>query len=317
MSNKLKYLSFAAVTLFLCIFLAIQQQNNDTATVQQMANFTLEDTTGIDKFTFGKAVIRRKNATEWTINDKYAVDDEMLFSLFSVMKSLEIKRPVPAGQRNSVIDLFLRNGTEVTILAGAKVYKKFFVAGDSSESYAMLDKGEPYEIYIPGGFYMPIRQLFEINEEEWRNRTILKTSSATLKSLSVEYASTPDKNLYVEFKSVKSSTGLDSGYYSLRGEKAVNLPRLYKFLGQYSSVKCEAYINDPALRDSLKTAKPFSKITLTDLDDANSDVMLVFPSKTGTLALLEKKQELVLMNPQYLGQLLGIKQAFLPTKQSK
>ncbi|TAF34940.1 MAG: hypothetical protein EAZ57_02175 [Cytophagales bacterium] len=314
MTNKLKYLSLVVVLLFFCIFWAIQSQNSRATNNETQANFALEDTLGVDKFSFGAAVISKKSGTVWSINDKYEVDDDMLFSLFSVMKSLEVKRPVPAGQRNQIIDLFFRSGLEVKIWKGKEVYKKFFVAGDSAESYAMLDKGEPYEVYIPGGFYMPIRQLFEINEEEWRNRTILKTSSATLKTLSVEYTSKPEDNLYVEFKSSKSVSGLDSGYYTLRGEQAVNMPRLYQYLTQFTGVKCDAYVNDPAVRDSIQKLEPFSKISLVDLAPEQSDVLRVYPSRSNVLGLLEKSGQVVLLDPKYMSKLLGVKKAFLPTK---
>lgn len=301
MTPKLKYLSSTIVVLLLLILFAIQSKFNTTSNSTLSLNsssFAIKDTSLVSRFEFGSNVITKEvNNKSWRINNRYQVDELMLKSLFSVMQSLEVKRPVSEQSKEKILQSFADNGIEIKVFAGEKLKTHFMMSAFEEDTYAMLldDKNKPYSIYIPG-FFVPIRDLFDINEQEWRNKTVMQTSWRSMKSLNLKYSQNPKNNLHIEY---------DSIFYKVENVANLDTARLYSYIqNNYTVFRAESFLKNDELKDSLQKAKPFCTITLRDLNPKNNNTLKIYQVNHQPYGILKNPSLLLALDPRSMGAIL-------------
>jgi len=304
---KLKYLSSVIVVLLLLILFAIQSKFNSSANSTlslDPASFAIKDTSLVSRFEFGANVILKEGNTRfWRINNRYQVDELMLQSLFSVMQSLEIKRPVSEQSKEKILQSFADNGIEIKVYAGEELRTHFMLSAFEEDTYAMLldDKKQLYSIYIPG-FFVPIRDLFDINEQEWRNKTVMQTSWRSMKSLDLRYSQNPKNNLHIEY---------DSIFYKVQNVANLDTARLYSYIqNNYTAFRVESFLDNKNLQDSLQKAKPFCTITLKDLNPKNNNTLKIYQVNHQPYGVLENPSLLLALDPRNMGAILLSPQDF-------
>ena len=171
------------------------------------------------------------------------------------------------------------------------------LAAFEEDTYAMLldEKKQLYSIYIPG-FFVPIRDLFDINEQEWRNKTVMQSSWRSMKSLDVTYHRNQNNNLHIEY---------DSIFYKIDNVTSLDTARLYSYIqDNYTAFRAESFLTNQNLKDSLQKEEPFCTLTLRDLNPKNNNTLKIYQVNHQPYGILENPSLLLALDPRNMGSIL-------------
>jgi hypothetical protein len=305
-SLKLKLFTLLAVVLLLAIFFAIPSQNSvsDKALINE-TKYALEDTTGITKLVLGEQTLTQSetNSSEWLMNNEFVVDEEMIASLWAIMQRIEVKKPVSESIKAEVINSFLLNGIDVQVFKGDNQIRNYKVCTHEGETYAMQHQStSPYSIYIPG-YYLQIRDIFDIRPYEWQDRTLLATTPNTFRSLSVSYPQNKDESFTIDF------TGKT---FKMRELEEADTNRIYEYLPYFSQIMGEQYVQNDKLQDSLESISPIAIFSLNDIRSEEPQKLEIYTARGKYFVLF--KNQLLLFSPQLAGIILRTKSDFVKQK---
>ncbi|PIY12578.1 MAG: hypothetical protein COZ18_01740 [Flexibacter sp. CG_4_10_14_3_um_filter_32_15] len=301
-SLKLQLLALLGVVLLLAIFFAIPSQSSSSdKSIINETKYALEDTTGITKLVLGEQTLSQSktNSSEWLMNNEFVVDEEMIASLWAIMQRIEVKKPVSESIKDEVINSFLLNGINVQVFKGDNQIRNYKVCTHEGETYAMQEEStSPYSIYIPG-YYLQIRDIFDIRPYEWQDRTLLATTPNTFRSLSVSYPQNEAESFTVEF------TGKT---FKIKELAEADTNRIYEYLPYFSGVMGEQYVKNDKLQDSLKTISPIAIFSLNDIRSEEPQKLEIYTARGKYFVLF--KNQLLLFSPQLADIILKIKSDF-------
>ncbi|AFM02961.1 hypothetical protein Fleli_0485 [Bernardetia litoralis DSM 6794] len=305
-SIKLQLLCFLAVVLLLAIFFTIPSQNSvsDKSIINE-TKYALEDTTGITKLVLGQQILSQSptNSSEWLMNNDFVVDEEMIASLWAIMQRIEVKKPVSETIKDEVINSFLLNGINVQVFRGDNQIRNYKVCTHKGETYAMQEEStSPYSIYIPG-YYLQIRDIFDIRPYEWQDRTLLATTPNTFRSLSVSYPTNKEESFNLEF------TGKT---FKMRELAEADTNKIYEYLPYFSQVMGEQYVKNDKLQDSLKNTSPIAVFSLNDIRNEEPQKLEIYTARGKYFVLF--KNQLLLFSPQFANIILRTRSDFAKTE---
>jgi hypothetical protein len=305
-SLKLKLLALLAVVLLLAIFFAIPSQSSSSdKSIINETKYALEDTTGITKLVLGEQILSQNtsNSSEWLMNDDFVVDEEMIASLWAIMQRIEVKKPVSESIKDEVINSFLLNGINVQVFKDDNQIRNYKVCTHEGETYAMQEKStSPYSIYIPG-YYLQIRDIFDIRPYEWQDRTLLATTPNTFRSLSVSYPQNEAESFTIDF------TGKT---FKMRELAEADTNRIYEYLPYFSGVMGEQYVKNDQLQDSLKSSSPIAVFSLNDIRSEEPQKLEIYTARGKYFVLF--KNQLLLFSPQLADIILKTKSDFVKSE---
>ncbi len=305
-SLKLKLLTLLSVVLLLAIFFAIPSQNSSSEkSILNETKYALEDTTGITKLVLGEQILSQSktNSSEWLMNNDFVVDEEMIASLWAIMQRIEVKKPVSESIKEEVINSFLLNGIEVQVFKGDNQIRKYKVCTHEGETYAMQEESiSPYSIYIPG-YYLQIRDIFDIRPYEWQDRTLLATTPNTFRSLSVSYPQNENESFNLDF------TGKT---FKIRELAEADTNKIYAYLPYFNQVMGEQYVKNDKLQDSLKAIAPTAIFSLNDIRNKETQQLEIYTAREKYFVLF--KNQLLLFSPQLANIILKTKSDFAQTE---
>jgi hypothetical protein len=274
--KKNSSLVLIGILLALCA-LAIyiyKSKSTRTTTGDDGRNFSYKDTAAITKIFMAdreghKATIER-GKTNWVVNGKYNCRSEAVLNLMELIKNVEVKMPVSAAERNSVIKFMSANAFKVEIYAGDELVKQFYMGhetDDSEGSYMLLsdpDTGEnykdPFVCFIPGfkGYLMP---RIIVDENEWRDRIVLNFTPPQIREIKVQHLdSAPDSGFTISL--ANASTFKLKNY---KGDE-INFDevKMKQYLAYFQNISYEVLITgkNKKLQDSLLRQKPFCVIRI-------------------------------------------------------
>ena len=301
-SLKLKLLTLLAVVLLLAIFFAIPSQSSSSdKSIINETKYALEDTTGITKLVLGEQTLSQSktNSSEWLMNNDFVVDEEMIASLWEIMQRIEVKKPVSESIKEEVINSFLLNGIDVQVFRGDNQIRNYKVCTHEGETYAMQQEStSPYSVYIPG-YYLQIRDIFDIRPYEWQDRTLLATTPNTFRSLSVSYPQNQNESFNIEF------TGKT---FKIKELAEADTNKIYEYLPYFGGIMGEQYVKNDNLQDSLKSTSPIAVFSLSDIRSETPQKLEIYTARGKYFVLF--KNQLLLFSPQLAGLILRTKSDF-------
>lgn len=185
---KLLIVLMATLSLTLLVYFTGLKSNDDF----EKKKFTLDQNTVITSvYISGKGVENKLEyiGGQWEINSRYIIDDGMRDVFFSVLSQVEIRRPVPSIQKDSLANSLTRNGLKVTISNNGEIVRVYYVGGDEDlfVTYFMMEgEDEVYIMMIPG-YLSYIAGIYHVSENDWRDRFIWPVNWSRLKSMHLEF----------------------------------------------------------------------------------------------------------------------------------
>lgn len=286
--RNIRRLLLFGVTVMLTVVVYILQQRRSSPVVDP-ALFKVEGLDHINHVELKGAANTVKldyDGSRWKVNDRYDADLQRITVFFATLEKALPKRPVAAAMRDSVRKMLLRQGVEVSLLEGQTVQKKLIVGANEqrSESYFMLDGSqEPYVVTIPG-YRVQVSQIFELGENDWRDRRIFGFRWQNFKSLSLSFARDKTGDFVIE---------KEANEIRLKGEPQADTSRIFSYLDDVSLLVADQIFPPgfSARYDSLAATPPIASMEIRDIADRVYSLRLFQPLRDESSVLGVMQQE--------------------------
>ena len=242
----------------------------------------------------------------WTVNDKFEMDVSMRDVLFAVLSKVEIRRPVPREISDSVSSMLKSRGIKVSIQNGQEMIREFLVGGDSQKTntYFMSTVDDvPYIMVIPG-YQSYIAGIFEVKENDWRNRFILSVNWTNLKTVQIDYLNDSDQHFELRYT---------DDFFKIDGQPELDSAKVLDYIGELSLIQVNKFLEENEIEkyDSLASTSPVIRISIESI--GNNYNLEFFPGLAGDRYQLARLNHtnLVLFNQSVLSTLLKKAEHFI------
>ncbi len=205
--------------------------------------FKVTDLESVDEVLFespqGKVVLKF-DGTRWMANE-YVADRNMVDVLFATIAQAEPKRPLATSLRDSVSNTIRSNGVHVSLFSEGSVVKEFYAGGNTqkTQAYFLGADETPYYMLIPG-YRVYVSGVFELKENDWRDKYVFGFNWRNFKSLSVSFPDQPHQNFEVSNQ---------DKFFGIVGVKT-DTTRLNDFLDRVSLLTVDQYVNENPATDN-------------------------------------------------------------------
>jgi hypothetical protein len=256
-----------AATLMTYFFL----QDGDRAVVDP-ALFRAENLSKIDHVVLeskNKKVDLRFDGKRWKVNDRFDASAHLIDFLFATLEKAVPKHPVALHQRDSVyqrLDIF---GTTVSLFEGSVLQMQFRAGGNASKTEAYFKTGKKSEAYLMAfpGYRAYVSQIFELDENVWRDKRIFNFNWRNFKTLTVKFPSDPASDFEI---------GKQGRFFGVIGLDKPDTAKVNTFLDDVSLLAADQIVVAGSSRvyDSLVKSTPLLAFEVRDIMDRSYRLVL-------------------------------------------
>jgi hypothetical protein len=306
MNKNTKLSVILAGLILVSVFISLTgKEDNRQSFDPQM--FTVMDTSMIESVVISSNKINeitRGNGI-WRLNNNFNADLNMIEVMKSILSQVKVKRTVAKLNQVDIIKDLKQTGKKVTVNYSDGSASSFVAGGNSSkkDSYYMLDD-KAYLVEIPG-YNNYISGIFELTENQWRDRVLFSTTWRSLQSLNIDY---PDgeEDLDVFF---------DEKFLAVKGVSKLDTTLLMDYIGQYQYFQINDFLEKGKYKkyDSLFQTEHMAVITINDIDRSKNRKLQVYPLMKGEsfYLLTDEKQEMMVIDSKRMDNLLSKKTHFI------
>ena len=248
--------------------------------------FAVADTAQITRVEImheGKGTVLSRKSGRWMVNDKYLLDEGMRTVLLSVLNRVRAQRQVAEVMQAEVIDSLRENGYQVKIYGQSQLLMEYVAGGDKEANVSYFKKPEeetPYVVHLPG-YESYVAGLFEITENDWRNRIVLATNWNIIDTLALDYPRNPESSFSIIFRNNK---------YLVPEVAEADTSVLYNFMDKVSYIVADQYINPGQYPqyDSVANTKPLAILSVKEIGEKEAEKISIFPPLPQDRMLLGK-----------------------------
>lgn len=274
---------FISLLILLAVTIAVYVlSHDDHESIVDKTIFRVDDLKSVDEvvLTSAKGVVKLKYVGgRWSVNDIYDADRNLVDVLFATLQQAEPKRPVASSLRDSLADVLVKEGINVSLNAEGKMVKSFFAGGNAqkSQAYFKNDEDVPYIMVIPG-YRVYASGIFELDVNGWRDKRVFNFNWRNFKSLS---ASFPDE------KNQDFTVALIDQYFKIEKMPQTDTARLNNYLDEISYLTANQFIATgySAKYDSTVKTSPAFVIEIKDIADRSYKLTIFQPIKNDPYVL--------------------------------
>ena len=242
-------------------------------------SFAIEDTSVVETIFISKLnglkVKLTRDGEYWKVNDKYMANPNVMKTMMNAATKMELQRTPIAKESKNIIKSLSANGTNVKYYdKEGNIIKAYFLGGADLEGTGteilMEGSKQPYIVNVP--YFQGILSVrFNRPEVEWRDRSVFRMDSESIKSVSIEYPKQKSKSFKLQ---KENNEFFVEPYFDLTGagKKKVNEHIVDQYLSGFDLKIAEAIENQHSGRDSIIATVPFCKLNLTTDDDQSKTV---------------------------------------------
>ncbi len=236
------------------------------------AGFTIKDTATVGRIFIAdfenQTILIDRTDSGWVVNKQYPALSSMVRMLLGTFYQQQALYPVTQNVVTNAIKLLSTTATKVEVYdRKGSVIAKFYVGGSApgGTGTIMMMEGAstPYVVHIQG-FAGVLNNRFSTRVYDWRDRTIFRVPAAELKSVSVNYFTTPANSFHFE---------KDGDHFNVTGKLPANIKpselsshNATIYSGYFANVNCEGYLNGTLGMDSIiRTGTRHSNIDVEDI----------------------------------------------------
>ncbi len=247
-----------------------------------ISDFAVQDTASITRIFIAdknghQSTLDKTPEGKWRVNGKFDVQESKMQTLMDCIYRVRVKSPVPKKERDDVIKI-LATSLKVMIYKGDELLKVYYVGSETKDylgTYMCIENAEePMITEIPGfNGYLTPRYL--VREEDWKSNTVVHIAPVNISSVSVEFDNHPE----VSYNITKEGEGFVVTSKDPKNKTVLkNQQKINEYLLLYSNLAMEGFDNRAtiAFNDSLKTAHPFTTITIKEIDGKETWLKIFF-----------------------------------------
>lgn len=280
----------------------VSQQAAITSLEVEEDLFAVEDTTSIERVELqlpqGNTQVLERSGRGWQLNNTYEADPQLMQLMLSVLSNVEVKRPVARSQQEEIVEGLRQQGVQVRIYKEGGAVQEFIAGGDQERGISyFLQEGEAYVVELPG-YSSYVSGIFNLTENNLRDRTIFQTNYLNLRELTLAYPGDAE-DIHIRF---------DRNRLEVENISQPDSAQLLGFLSLFENLQATGFVNVkeyPEL-DSLLRQQPVARIEVTNIQHPEEKVLEIYqPTRDGRyrLAYLPEEQQALLLDER-LAQLL-------------
>ncbi len=204
--------------------------------------------------------------------------------LMAVLYNVRIHRTAPKNQVAEIKKQLGDNGYKVSIYGSDNLIESFIAGGNNiSVSYFMGDDGDPYVVHLPG-YDSYVTGIFQVSENDWRDRLVFSTSWMGIKKLEMVYT---DKK--------QDSFTISSGQNLpvVDGITKPDTTHLMQYIDLYQTFAVDQYLDSGrvAKYDSISATQPWAVLTVDAISLSRPCTIEFFPRINGDRLMVGKLQD--------------------------
>ncbi|MBP7184614.1 MAG: DUF4340 domain-containing protein, partial [Saprospiraceae bacterium] len=215
----------------------------------------------------------------WMYNTKYKARPTVVKNILKTLHEMKMKYGVPKSMVKGVIEDLAVKGIKVEVYDKRdNKLKSFYIGGvtqdETGTMMIMEDADVPYVVHLPSK-QQNLRIIFDMQGDDWRDRTFLSEKFENIKTLSVNYPNFKAKsftiinqksNPYV--KPLYEDTPLPPG--------ELNKGKVVAYLNQFENLVAENFRNNYDKKDSISQTVPFVQFKI-ETNDGKQEVCTFYP----------------------------------------
>ena len=199
---------------------------------------------------------------QWQINKRYSIDPSMKTVLLTVLNKVRAQRPVPGKNVKDVKDKLSETGIRVNIYSNEGLIQSYISGGNGiSVSYFMKEDEDPFIVHLPG-YDSYVSGIFEVSENDWRDRFIFSTNWIGLKKLELEYPGVSANNFIIEAAGT---------HLTIPGIARLDTTAMMEYIELFRYFQVDQFINvgDNPQYDSIYATTPYAMLRVDDTSFEN------------------------------------------------
>ncbi|MEQ6120844.1 DUF4340 domain-containing protein [Reichenbachiella sp. MALMAid0571] len=304
-NTKLTIILVALIVVSVIIALTGKRENHRSFDVNM---FAVNDTSAITSVTItGRNYTNEltKTTNGWTLNDQYLADPNMIHIMQSILSQVKVKRPVAKLNHDEIVRNLKEQGRKVSLKYDDGSQWEFVAGGNASKKDAFYMKDDKaYFVEIPG-YNNYISGIFELTENQWRDRLLFSSTWRSLKSLEIDYMDENEK-LKIYF---------DNKFLAVEGVNKLDTTALMTYMSQYEYFQINDYLEKGKYPkyDSLCQTTPIAKLTIHDIDLTKDANLRIFPLLKGQnfYLVVGRKEEMMVIDSKRMSNILSEKDQFI------
>lgn len=267
--SKISLYGIALVTLVLLIVVFSLSDDKKDSRKLNGGIFSVSDTASINRVVLTSSRFEHlltRDDKNWRINSAHKVDPMVGEVMLALMHNIRVRRPVAKSEAPAVVDMLKEKGVEVEVFAGEDVIKSYYVGGKPSENLTyFMDKAteEAYVVFLPG-YNSYIASFFEMEESNWRDRTIFNSSWMGIKKFELKHRGTPEEDFNLVY---------DKNFFKIPDVTHFDTTAIMEYLDMFRYFEADAYVISSEVNqyDSLiKKVPAVMEIMLEDINASKS-----------------------------------------------
>lgn len=296
--KKILLLILALVALATIVYF-VSQKDRSSAAPLTTKDFVLEDTASVGRVVIsdpdGKTIAVSRGADGvWMVNEKYRARLDAINLILKTLHLLEIKHPVGAKSRENVLRMMAGRHKYVKVYDREGDFLKAYYVGmqtkDERGTYMVLEQPDKGRTEIPyvmtmKAFYGFLTSRFFTNEQDWRDRFIIRYPELDINRVAVTNHLYPQRSFAIGY-----GGGNDLHMFDLPENTPVprfDTSRVKDYLLLYKRAGCETYelAFEQQQIDSVLKLPPSFEIEVTANEPERSTHLRLFlrPAPPGQL----------------------------------
>jgi len=266
--NTLLYLIIFIVLGITATVLVLRRTQGTLPTA--LTDFGYDDTASVSKIVLqdhykNVITLERKGTGYWTVNEKYKANQENIDMILGTIKEVRLKSTIPIPAKDNVIKDLATNGVKISIYAGNKEPKSYYVGSPTPDDLGTLmllqGSSQPFITWIPGfNGYLTPRYMTKLRD--WRSPEIFHLNPSEITTVTVKYFSNESQSFTLKVE--RNQFVLSRPDAPTKPAANVNPLLAKKYLSGYMDINFEAFaLLTPHMIDSIVQKMPYAEIDLS------------------------------------------------------
>lgn len=276
---KKKYIGIVVLLALIFVTIWVIRKKGRSTIEGAQKEFAISDTHSVDKLVLadkkGKKVTLQRENGKWMVAGKFPARHESIELILQALLRVEVRYPVGDKAKPNVLKLLATGATRCDVYQNGKRTRIWYIGPETMDltgTYMLMADPEteenypdPFVLELPGfyGFLLP---RFYTDEQEWRERAVLAIKPDRLRQVKLTAFEMPDSSFTIDIENVRRVSLKDA-----KGNAVSNFDTLAvkQYLSYFMRLHVEGYYTDSKKSDidSIKKAKPFLLLEVTDTDN--------------------------------------------------